>query len=380
MIKKLFEYKSDNKYHIYIFFGIKITIKKNIYKQFINRKIPEKTVLIVEFNNYHGETLPGFIKYFEDLNYNIDILINFNLYNDKVLDSFNFKNIKNIFNYDQDQIINNILLFPIIKNYEIVFYNTFLFIKNNEKVSIFVEKPKIMKNMKQYVCIEHNSFYNYKINADKNKVATLLPNKLYSRYINPHYFGNQKINNKNTITNLSLFAREKTSLKNIILLINCIKKIIDEGISNFELTLIGKVNELNIDISGYENNIKFTGYLDYQSLYKRVEKSDFILPMLDPDIEDHKRFMIDVSGTFQLIYGFYKVPIIHNSFSKRYGFNEENALIYNNDAELIKNIKYAISMSNDEYKEKSKIIYKYANLLYKESLENLKYMLENKNQ
>ena len=46
MIKKLFEYKSDNKYHIYIFFGIKITIKKNIYKQFINRKIPEKTVLI----------------------------------------------------------------------------------------------------------------------------------------------------------------------------------------------------------------------------------------------------------------------------------------------------------------------------------------------
>ncbi|MBW5383038.1 hypothetical protein, partial [Brachyspira pilosicoli] len=154
MIKKLFEYKSDNKYHIYIFFGIKITIKKNIYKQFINRKIPEKTVLIVEFNNYHGETLPGFIKYFEDLNYNIDILINSNLYNDKVLDSFNFKNIKNIFNYDQYQIINNILLFPIIKNYEIVFYNTFLFIKNNEKVSIFVEKPKIMKNMKQYVCIE----------------------------------------------------------------------------------------------------------------------------------------------------------------------------------------------------------------------------------
>ena len=37
-------------------------------------------------------------------------------------------------------------------------------------------------------------------------------------------------------------------------------------------------------------------------------------------------------------------------------------------------------MSNDEYKEKSKIIYKYSNLLYKESLENLKYMLENKNQ
>ena len=154
MIKKLFEYKSDNKYHIYIFFGIKITIKKNIYKQFINRKIPEKTVLIVEFNNYHGETLPGFIKYFEDLNYNIDILINSNLYNDKVLDSFNFKNIKNIFNYDQDQIINNILLFPIIKNYEIVFYNTFLFIKNNEKVSIFVEKPKIMKNMNFCFCVQ----------------------------------------------------------------------------------------------------------------------------------------------------------------------------------------------------------------------------------
>ena len=33
-------------------------------------------------------------------------------------------------------------------------------------------------------------------------------------------------------------------------------------------------------------------------------------------------------------------------------------------------------MSNDEYQQKSKIIFEYSNMLYKESLENLKCMLQ----
>ena len=33
-------------------------------------------VLLVEFNWYHGECIPGFYKYLSDLNYDVDLLVN----------------------------------------------------------------------------------------------------------------------------------------------------------------------------------------------------------------------------------------------------------------------------------------------------------------
>ena len=265
---------------------------------------------------------------------------------------------------------------PVIKKYKIVFFNTYVFPYKNTKQSLFIYNKKILDNLDKYICVEHNAFYDFERNIDRNRVVTLLPNNFCSMYINPHFYFNKISKDKNKITNLSLFSREKNSLKNIQLLITSIKQIIDTGINNFNLTLVGRIDQLNIDISGYEQYINFTGYLDYQTLYKKVQESDFILPMLDPNIEEHKRFLEDISGTFQLIYGFGKVPIIHSFFSNRYGFNEENALLYDSIDKLIENIKYAINMSNDEYQQKSKIIFEYSNVLYKESLENLKCMLQ----
>lgn len=376
MIKNFFSYKSEEKYTIIYIFGIKITLKKNKYEKFIKHKIKKNSVLIVEFNPYHGETLPGFIKYFQDLNYNIDVLINSSLFKDKVLSSYNLKNINNLFSFNQSEIIDNILTMPVIKKYKIVFFNTYVLYNQNTKQSLFIYNKKILDNLDKYICVEHNAFYDFERNIDVNKAVTLLPNNFCSMYINPHFYFNKISKDKNKITNLSLFAREKNSLKNIQLLITSIKQIIDTGINNFNLTLVGRIDQLNIDISGYEQYINFTGYLDYQTLYKKVEESDFILPMLDPNIEEHKRFLEDISGTFQLIYGFGKVPIIHSFFSNRYGFNEENALLYDSIDKLIENIKYAINMSNDEYQQKSKMIFEYSNMLYKESLENLKCMLQ----
>ena len=145
MIKKIFSYKSDRKYITINILGIKITIKKNIYKEFIKHKIPDNSVLIIEFNPYHGETLPGFIKYFEDLNYNIDILIDSTLYKDKALSNFNYKKLNKIFVFNKFDIINNILLFPVIKKYNIVFFNSYVFTLDNKRQSIFVYKEKKIK-------------------------------------------------------------------------------------------------------------------------------------------------------------------------------------------------------------------------------------------
>ena len=171
-------------------------------------------------------------------------------------------------------------------------------------------------------------------------------------------------------------GREVHSAKNIDLLINAIRSIIKSGINNFKLILTGRVSGLNINIDDIKDNVEFTGYLDYVSLYNMVEESDFILPMLDPNIESHKRFFEDVSGSFQLVYGFGIVPIVHKAFSDRYGLNDNNSLIYNNDDEFVDKLKYAIGMSDEEYQNKVNNIFNYSDKLYKESLENIKSILK----
>ena len=55
------------------FFGIKSNIKY-IFKFFFH-KISRHTILIIEPNTYHGEILPGFIKYFEDLGYSVELFL-----------------------------------------------------------------------------------------------------------------------------------------------------------------------------------------------------------------------------------------------------------------------------------------------------------------
>ena len=159
------------------------------------------------------------------------------------------------------------------------------------------------------------------------------------------------------------------------LLIDSVKSIVDRGVLNFELLCVGNIINLNIDIKGYENNIKYIGALNYYDFYNVIESSDFILPMLDPDIESHKRFLVDVSGTFQLVYGFGIIPIVHRVFSSRYGINNDNGLIYDSNDFIIDSLLEAINMSFEEYEIKRNNIFKYADILEKESLENLKSIL-----
>lgn len=42
-----------------------------------NTVIKEKSVLIIELNPYHAETIAGHCKYFSDLGYNVDVFMHF---------------------------------------------------------------------------------------------------------------------------------------------------------------------------------------------------------------------------------------------------------------------------------------------------------------
>ena len=70
------------KYFLFLFFFFRLNGHQICENNFLNflTEINNNEILIIEKFDYHGECLPGFIKYFIDLGYNnIDILININL-------------------------------------------------------------------------------------------------------------------------------------------------------------------------------------------------------------------------------------------------------------------------------------------------------------
>lgn len=362
----------DAKYKILNIFNIKISLKKNYYNKFIKHEIRENSILIVEINACHGETIPGFINYFQKLNYNVDIIVSYYMVRDKVLDRFAFNNI-NLFYMTENEIY-KVLTDSFYTKYKYLFFNTSIYYETNRNLIYDIINKNIVFNKDRIILVEH-TIDNLKL-LKKNTI-TLLPNSSKCKWVNPHYFGEKKLKSKNRdIIKFLLTAREANSAKNLDLLIDSIRDVIKSGINNFKVIFTGRIANLNININDIKDNVEFTGYLDYVQLYKYCEDADFILPMLDPNIESHKRFFEDVSGSFQLVYGFGIVPIVHKAFSLRYGLDSDNSLVYNNYDEFIQKFKYAVNMSDWEYKSKVKNILDYSNKLDKQSLLNLKSILK----
>jgi hypothetical protein len=113
-------------------------------------------------------------------------------------------------------------------------------------------------------------------------------------------------------------------------------------------------------------------------MYEEVENADFFLPMLDSEDPEHNKYITKTtSGSFQLIYGFRKPCLLAEKFTKIHGFDSDNCLIYKNNSDLARMMMVAVNMSQEEYSKKQEKLAKYANNLYKNSLNNLNMILHN---
>ena len=121
-----------------------------------------------------------------------------------------------------------------------------------------------------------------------------------------------------------------------------------------------------------------TGRLNFEDMYNKIEEADYILPLLDPDNNEHNRYITTgTSGSFQLIYGFIKPAIIHKKFSDYYNINDKNAIVYNNNQDLYDKLIYSINIDSNEYKSLQQNLQKLSNSIYKQSINNLKTLINN---
>ena len=207
----------------------------------------------------------------------------------------------------------------------------------------------------------------------QNRVLTL-GNFSKGLQVNPHYFGDIKIKDRNNKIRFFLTFTIQRSYK---ILNEAVERLKSENF-NFEIIIFGRT--INFNSSFFPPNLNNTLKLKYQAsyseLYEAVESSDYIIVTLDPK----KKYDIlyktkKVTGNIQLMYGFLKPIIINKEFADFYGLNINNSLIYYNNSDFYNIMKKAILLNNKEYINLQRNINIIKKELYAKSLNNIKKFL-----
>lgn len=351
------------------------------FDNFLYHDIRPNSVLMVEFNSFHGECLPGMAKYFIDLGYNVDVCLDPTELDIEPFADFNSDKIR-LFRTSKAT-LKRIITNDVVEKYAHVYINSdqtydhglasvFDYIGSNIKFP----EGKIVT-----MCHHAEKFEELEPKSDKFAVVTLnnlpiLEGRNYAM-VNAHYFGDFKRTTKNNVVNFICVGIIESARKNHSLLFDAVDYLLQRGINNFKITIVARGGNLRIPqhIRPY---LDFKGRLSYKDMYTELKKADFYLPLFDVENHDHERYLTcGSSGSYQLIYGF-KLPCIipHKFQTKVNGFNNENSLGYEQNADLGSAMKTAIEMTEKQYKEKVVAIEKLSAEIYATSAENMKKILQ----
>lgn len=329
--------------------------------------IKDKTILLFEPNHYHYECSPGYAKYFVDLGYNVDVLMkkqgkdSFYFFENKdKIRLFIYDNLKQIRNYAK-------VLRSYFRSYSYIVIQTL-----STKTFGTISKLGLNRNGK-VIYIFHFTYY-YKILhfssiKNKNRVWTL-GNFSVGLQVVPFYIGNLKLKNKNKRTR---FFTVSTVSRQYNYIISAFEKLKDNNF-DFDVIVVGKVKRFSTkNISEkLKDNFIFNYKVNYETLYKLVYSSDYIIITLDPDDKKNRIFKNKkVTGSAQLSLGFIKPALINKYFQDKYDMNEENSFPFDKK-NIYNTLKKAILFNNENYKKMQLNLINLANKAKEKSMINIK--------
>ena len=187
-------------------------------------------------------------------------------------------------------------------------------------------------------------------------------------FVNAHNFGDIKLMPKHKKTTFVVVGNIVPFRKNFDMLVDAVTKLARAGL-DFRVVCIGSGTfPMPDDVRPF---IETTGRLNFPDVFAQMEAADFFLPLLDPTNPDHDRYITTgVTGSAQLIYGFAKVPLIHEKFAPFYRFDKSNSIIYTGD-NLSTAMRDAISMSDADYEKIRNNLRRTTCQIWDESLGNL---------
>lgn len=350
-------------------------------KRFVLTPVYEKSILLLEPNPFHGECMPGLVKYFQDLGYNIDFIMQPVMEKVAPFSRYNSQNIRNIFYIYLDG-QKKALQSDKIKRYDFVFFVT-SFGAYDGTIKTFPDWLGFIPKTKYgFFMIEHslNSVEQYgygKFACAARQIFTLAGWGNFP-ILTPNYFGDVKINEKNKrvifIVTMNAANSKPVSTK---VMFDAIIKLMSRGISDFKVVITGSLIRRRIpdNLAGIVEQI---GYVDFSTLWDSYEKSDFLIAMLNPDLPEQEKYKGKcMTGSWPTMMGFKKPMLMHKEFAPYYKLDQYNAIVYNCNDELADAMEQAIKMNVEQYKLLQKNITKLTDDIYSESIHNLKKVIEN---
>ena len=325
----------------------------------------------------HAEVVPGFVKYLLDLGYHVSVLVSPNAYKENLFARFgDNKNIS--YNKMSQKQIRTYFKKSDLSDVEGVIVTTvgkLCTAPHYEQVDEAFN-PKI--DRKKLFFVEHE----IDERVDRNQLPETMITLRQMNYkgaktvvVNPHYFGEVKITPKNDITNFVTVGELKAGKKNTTVFVNSAQKLIQNGITNFKITVVGKgkIEDLPKEVAPY---FDIKGRLPFDRMFEEIENGDFLLSAYE-DIPEHFRYITTgTSGNFQLVYGFIKPIIIKENFASINGFDEQNSILYRDDDDFYNAMVKGIQLSKEDYKIMQENLKSYSDNFYNESKENLKNLIE----
>ena len=338
--------------------------------RFNKSNIRPNTVLLVETNEVHGEVIGGYLKYFQNMGFYIDILVNHRLYKENPFCRLDMSDIR-IYTSDRE-LLKYFFSSSALKKYKYMVLMTsagYFLWENNQYSGILNVYPQLRKLNNLYV-VEHDlrdvrrfSEENF---TEEQKLLTL-GHFNEGIFACPILFGNINITPKNKTTTFITVGGIDKARKNHEKLMEAVEKLANDNLE-YKVIIVGN-GELDSLPENIRNYVEITGRLNFPDMFSKMEYADFFLPLLDENNPQHECYIkTKVTGSAQLIYAFAKVPVIHEKFAKFYGFNADNSVVY---SDLYSAMKHAILMKNDDYEQRKNNLLKLSSSLVQETQKNL---------
>lgn len=328
-----------------------------------------RTILILEPNYCHGEVIPGFCRHLLDMGYRVDVLMHHSLAGQSPLCCFKEGDI-HIFTamctswkrLAKARVLTRYeaILISTSAFYDIPGWASFLHMTGLDKFANLLAVEHELKDIPRFGEEE----------LDRQGRLLTLGSFPRGMMVNPHFFGEIPPAPRNRepvfITVGSLSAQRK----NHELLVEALETVCNEGYRNFSVIIVGE-GELGKIPGHLRPFLHVAGKLDFPAMYEAMRRADYFLPLLDPGNPAHNRYITTgVTGSAQLVYGFAKIPVIHEKFASFYGFNDRNALLYREET-LGGAMLRAIRQTEEEYAEMQQALLQLGRDIDRESRSNL---------
>lgn len=272
-----------------------------------------RTILILEPNYCHGEVIPGFCRHLLDMGYRVDVLMHHSLARQSPLCCFKEGDI-HIFTAMCTS-WKRLAKARVLTRYEAILISTSAFYDIPGWAS-FLHMTGLDK-FANLLAVEHEQKDIPRFGEEElDRQGRLLTLGSFPRgmMVNPHFFGEIPPAPRNRepvfITVGSLSAQRK----NHELLVEALETVCNEGYRNFSVIIVGE-GELGKIPGHLRPFLHVAGKLDFPAMYEAMRRADYFLPLLDPGNPAHNRYITTgVTGSAQLVYGFAKIPVIHEKF------------------------------------------------------------------